>query len=206
MSQKLGLVPSSMIEERTLMSESYAGAKICEAEDLVLNRLKAHLGVFALAPERGLVSPDYTVFRADRSVSPRYFELVFRTPACRVELRVRAKGIVEGFWRLYTDDFYQICVPVPPLSEQEAIVAHLDDRLDAINRAIERYSSQVDLIREYRTRLIADVVTGKLDVRQAAAELPEELVEPDDWDADEAEEEDDEDLGEAGVEADDEDD
>ena len=54
MSQRLGLIPSSLIEERRLLSESYTGGKLCEANDLVLNRLKAHLGVFALASEPGL--------------------------------------------------------------------------------------------------------------------------------------------------------
>ena len=116
MSQRFGLIPSSQLEVRRLVSDSYAGAKLCEKGDLVLNRLKAHLGVFALAPERGVVSPDYTVLRPVREVEERFFEAVYRTPACRVELRQRAKGIVQGFWRLYTDDFYDIRVPVPPLA------------------------------------------------------------------------------------------
>jgi type I restriction enzyme S subunit len=47
-----------------------------------------------------------------------------------------------------------------------------------LNVAIERVSGEVDLLREYRTRLIADVVTGKLDVREAAAKLPDAAVEP----------------------------
>ena len=48
MSQRLGLVPSNMVES-AMRSASYAGAKLCQEGDLVLNRLKAHLGVFALA-------------------------------------------------------------------------------------------------------------------------------------------------------------
>src|ERR1035437_3522709 len=119
MSQKWGFVPSSRIEEKRLVSGSGAGAKICRPGDIVLNRLKAHLGVFALASERGLVSPDYTVFRPIRNMEARYFEAMYRTPACRVELRQRAKGIVQGFWRLYTDDFYDIRLPVPPVDEQK---------------------------------------------------------------------------------------
>lgn len=173
MSQKLGLVPSSMIEERRLMSESYVGTKICEKNDIVLNRLKAHLGVFALAPQQGLVSPDYTIFRAIRKINPRYFELLMRTPAFRVELRKRAKGIVQGFWRLYTDDFYDINLIIPPLEEQNAIIAYLEDELLELNRVIERVNSEIRLTLEYRTRLITDVVTGKLDVREAAKNLPE---------------------------------
>jgi type I restriction enzyme, S subunit len=174
MSQKFGLIPSSQIEEKRLVSESYVGAKLCEKGDLVLNRLKAHLGVFALAPERGLVSPDYTVLRPVRELEERYFEVVYRTPACRVELRQRAKGIVQGFWRLYTDDFYDIRLPVPPMNEQADIMTQLDIDLSGVNSAMSRLEREIELLREYRTRLVADVVTGKLDVREAAARLPEE--------------------------------
>jgi type I restriction enzyme S subunit len=174
MSQKFGLIPYSQIEEKRLVSESYAGAKLCEKGDLVLNRLKAHLGVFALAPERGLVSPDYTVLRPLQGLEERYFEAVYRSPACRVELRKRTKGIVQGFWRLYTDDFYDIRVPFPPVEEQKQIIAQLDIDLSGINAAISRLEREIALIREYRARLIADVVTGKLDVREAASKLPVE--------------------------------
>jgi type I restriction enzyme S subunit len=177
MSQKFGLIPSSQVVERRLVSESYAGAKLCEKGDLVLNRLKAHLGVFTLAPERGVVSPDYTVFRPAMEMEARYFEAVYRTPACRVELRQRAKGIVEGFWRLYTDDFYNIRLPVPPVDEQKRIMAQLDIELSGVNTAITRLEREIALLREYRTRLTADVVTGKVDVRAAARQLPAEAAE-----------------------------
>lgn len=174
MSQKLGLIPSSEIETRRLLSDSYVGAKLCERSDLVLNRLKAHLGVFALAPVLGLVSPDYTVLRPVRAVEARYFEAIYRTPACRVELRQRAKGIVQGFWRLYTDDFYDIAVPVPPVEEQSRIMAQLDIDLSGVNTTLSRLEREIELLREYRSSLVADVVTGKLDVREAALHLPEE--------------------------------
>ena len=104
MSQTLGLVPSHLVEQ-SLISDSYVGGKLCQEGDLVLNRLKAHLGVFALAKQQGVISPDYSVFRKQGSVKMEYFFRVLRLPALRTELRIRAKGIVEGFWRLYTDDF-----------------------------------------------------------------------------------------------------
>ena len=175
MSQKFGLIPSSQIAVRRLVSESYAGAKLCEKGDLVLNRLKAHLGVFALAPERGLVSPDYTVFRPIRHIDQRFFEAVYRTPACRVELRQRTKGIVQGFWRLYSNDFYDIRVPVPPVEEQQRIMARLDVDLASVNKSIARFEREIELLRQYRTCLVEDVATGKLDVRDVATGLPEEF-------------------------------
>ena len=173
MSQKFGLVPRSQLVQRGLVSESYVGAKLCDKGDLVLNRLKAHLGVFALATEPGVISPDYTVLRSTRVIEPRYFEAIYRTPACRVELRKRAKGIVQGFWRLYTDDFYDIRVPVPPMTEQLAIMQRLDVDLGALNLAINQTEREIALLREYRTTLTAEVVTGKLDVREAAKRLPD---------------------------------
>ena len=62
---------------------------------------------------------------------------------------------------------------MPPLPEQHSIVAHLNDAIGALARAADRSRSQVEGLKEYRARLIADVVTGKLDVREAAASLPE---------------------------------
>ena len=62
---------------------------------------------------------------------------------------------------------------LPPLPEQAAIVRYLDKATSEIDAAINRAHHQIELLSEYRTRLIADVVTGKLDVRDAAAELPE---------------------------------
>ena len=63
--------------------------------------------------------------------------------------------------------------PFPPVAEQESLVSFLDTVLKQADREVSRIHRQIDLLREYRTRLIADVVTGKLDVREAAAALPE---------------------------------
>ena len=65
-------------------------------------------------------------------------------------------------------------LPLPPLSEQAAIAEYLGKATADIDSAIARARRQIDLVQEYRTRLIADVVTGKLDVREAVAELPDE--------------------------------
>lgn len=196
MSQKFGLIPSSQIEEKRLLSESYIGGKVCKKNDIVLNRLKAHLGVFALAPEEGVVSSDYTILRSVREISEKYFEYVLKTPICRGEFVKRVKGIVVGFWRLYTDDFYDIRLPVPPLEEQHQIVEELGWKLHDIKTSIDALNHEITLIREYRTRLIADVVTGKLDVREAADRLPEWAVEGSAEEPEETDLEEDEDMGE----------
>ena len=59
------------------------------------------------------------------------------------------------------------------MREQDEIVDHVVSVSSSIQLMTNRARRQIELLREYRTRLIADVVTGKLDVREAAASLPE---------------------------------
>jgi len=66
---------------------------------------------------------------------------------------------------------------LPKLQEQEEIVGRLAQETARVQTAIARTHREISLLREYTTRLISDVVTGKLDVRQAAAKLPEEIPE-----------------------------
>lgn len=162
MSQKRGLIEASEMDRRSLVSESYAGGKLCEPDDLVLNRLKAHLGVFSLAKRSGVVSPDYTVLRKIQPVLPQYFEHVLRSSAVRHELRVRAKGLVEGFWRLYTGDLYDIVVPVPPISEQAAIIRFLADMDRAVGGGIRACQRSIRLLEAQRRTVAEEAVTRGL--------------------------------------------
>ena len=75
---------------------------------------------------------------------------------------------------IYANRLKYLWIALPPLDEQTAIVEHLDKTTAGIDAAISRARRQTELLREYRTRLIADIVTGKLDVRETAANLPEE--------------------------------
>jgi type I restriction enzyme S subunit len=65
-----------------------------------------------------------------------------------------------------------IFIAVAPTSEQAAIVAHFTEATAPLRTAIARTEREIALMQEYRTRLTADIVTGKLDVREAAAKLP----------------------------------
>ena len=67
-------------------------------------------------------------------------------------------------------------VGLPPVSEQEAIEDFVEQSTKGIDRTVDLHVREINFIREYRARLIADVVTGKLDVREPAAQLPEDDV------------------------------
>jgi len=75
------------------------------------------------------------------------------------------------------EKYANLVLPLPSVPEQTAIVRYLDAATANLDKAIDAAHREIDLLREYRTRLIADVVTGKLDVRDAATHLPDELEE-----------------------------
>jgi len=106
--------------------------------------------------------------------------------------------------QLTQNDLRCLVVPVPPENERAEITAFLDAETGNADGAMAAAAAEIKLLREYRTRLIADVVTGKLDVREAAARLPDEGDEPDLLDVAEAESDTDEtadDLDAAAEEA-----
>ena len=70
------------------------------------------------------------------------------------------------------DKYANLAVTIPPIAEQEAILDSIEKKLVPIQVASGRIEREIELLREYRTRLVADVVTGKLDVRAAARDLP----------------------------------
>ena len=167
MSQVHGLVPSQSLGRKSLQSESYAGGKLVAESDLVLNRLKAHLGVFARAKQTGVISPDYSVFRSKSDVSVPYCEQLFKTQFYVAEFRRRTKGIVEGFWRLYTDDFYDVSALIPPRTEQDQIVAYLRAQDVYFSRFIKAKRELIGLLTEQKLRIIDHAVTRGLDASVA---------------------------------------
>ena len=76
--------------------------------------------------------------------------------------------------KLTQDRLMGIAIAVAPAEEQGEIISAIRKETAPLAMTIERSQREIDLLREYRTRLVADVVTGKLDVREAAARLPDE--------------------------------
>jgi type I restriction enzyme S subunit len=115
--------------------------------------------------------------KRDRMV-PAFLAYCLNSRRCYEQAQLFTRGATNqdlGLGRMK-----EIELPVPPtLDEQSAIVDFLDSKCSAFHTVITRLEREIELLREYRTRLVADVVAGKLDVRKAAASLPEASDEPD---------------------------
>ena len=148
--------------------------------------MDAFAGAVGVSDSDGKCSPEYVICDpvSPEAVSPYYGHLI-RSMALRGLFVILCPSVRERAPRIRFSDFGAFVLPVPPRDEQVAIVEYIHMRSSELSSAREQAQQEVNLLQEYRTRLIADVVTGKLDVREAATSLQpeaEELSPTDDTD------------------------
>lgn len=158
-----GLIPQTEASNRIASIEDLSNYKVCRPGTLVMNRMQAWSGMFAVPSQEGLISPDYSVFELISESEVKYFERLFKTSLLVGQFAQRSRGIGSGFNRLYTADFGSIPTIVPPLSEQTAIVRYLDHTDELIRRYISSRERLIELLEEYRQAVIHHAVTRGLD-------------------------------------------
>ena len=175
LSQKDGLLPSKNMKERSMKTSTYENWKLVLPEDLVLNRFKAHLGVFFRSNYTGIVTFHYGVYEPVENVSSLYYEYLFHSNPYKIIFAGRSNGMTVGLQNLSNQNFYNVYALYPPLEEQQQIVDYITETTTKIDQIISKAQSEIDLVLEYKTRLISDVVTGQVDVRNVV--VPEFVVE-----------------------------
>ena len=162
-----GLVPHDEVSDKPISSAELKGYKKVRRGQMVMNRMRASIGLFGLASSSGLVSPDYAIFDVGDVVHPPFFLRLFKTPLLGQRFRDASRGLgtgAAGFMRLYTDEFGAISVAMPPLPEQQEIVKTVDREAGKIEDAIRLKEQQIANFKEYKASLINSAVTGKIKV------------------------------------------
>jgi type I restriction enzyme, S subunit len=163
MTRAHGIVPQAEASNRIASAEDLSKYKVCRRGDLVMNRMQAWSGMFAVSSQEGLVSPDYSVFGPIGACDVKYFEHLFKTPVLVDQFAQRSKGIGSGFNRLYTPDFGSIPVIVPLLLEQAAIVRYLYHFDRHIRSYIRAKQKLIKLLEEQKQVIIHRAVTRGID-------------------------------------------
>ena len=173
---------------------SLAGYKVVHRNDLVMNIMRARNGSYGISDFNGIVSPAYCIYYVTKNCNVKYLHHFLRTPHVKSLFEAYSSGIAEHRRRLYPEDFLRLTSVLPPIEEQNEIVAHIERSLDKYDAAIENLKRQIACLQDMKTRLISDVVTGQVDVR--GIEVPEyekyEEVTPGNEDGDDVEEREDE--------------
>ena len=144
------------------------------ADDVLFGKLRPYLAKVTRPNAYGVCVGEFLVLRANgNSLLPAFLECFLRSPSVIHAINRSTFGarMPRADWR-FIGDMKQL---LPPFSEQADIVEYLNTVTSDMDAAIACTRCQIELLQEYRTRLIADVVTGKLDVRKAAVNLPDQV-------------------------------
>ncbi|HVY24412.1 MAG TPA: restriction endonuclease subunit S [Steroidobacteraceae bacterium] len=158
---------------------------------------EAPVGEACLVPDQNnfCMGQRMMYFRPNTAVmNPEFLLRSIYGPIVRRYIEIEVNGSTVGHLRL--GQVTAIPLLWCPIEEQQKIVDYVTSATAPLDTTIFRLEQEIELLREYRTRLVADVVTGKLDVREAAARLPDEvaaeIAEDEPYDTDEIESSDDE--------------
>ncbi len=166
----------NMEENHNYIPADLSNYKVVKTGQFAMNKMKAWQGSYGLSQFDGIVSPAYFVFSLS-GVNGDYFHTALRSRAYVPFFTKASDGVRIGQWDLAESRMKEIPFFFPSNGEQIDIVEYVNNATAGITSAISYLKNEIELLHEYRTRLVADVVTGKLDVREVAAKLPEEEIE-----------------------------
>lgn len=195
-----GLKIKNVASNEGQIAASYANYQFVYPGDFAMNHMDLLTGYVGLSEYFGVTSPDYRVFTItdDDNCNPEYYLYIFQLCYKRRIFYGLGKGAAsKGRWRMPAINFKNFGIPIPPMTEQIEIVAFIKEQENKIGELIAGIGKNIDALKEYRTRLISDVVTGQMDVREI--EIPEYTPEED---TDESFESDADDIENAGEEVD----
>jgi type I restriction enzyme S subunit len=155
---------SNYEDNHNFIPDDLSNYKVVHTGQFVMNKMKAWQGSYGVSTYNGIVSPAYYVFNLDCDYMD-FFHIAIRSRYYINKFAQNSIGIRIGQWDLPVDRIKEIRFLLPPLTEQYTIVECINKQCEYINIAIRLLDSEIVLFTEYRTRLISDVVTGRVDVQ-----------------------------------------
>ena len=152
-------------QETAYEQGAISGKYICRAGDVIYSKIRPALAKVIVAPTDCLCSADMYPLRPRDSLQRDYLFWLLLSPGFTAWSFVQSDRVAMP--KINRKTLNNVNMPLPPLSEQVSIAQHLFETTGGAAKAIERARLQIELMEEYRNRLIADVVTGKIDVREA---------------------------------------
>jgi type I restriction enzyme S subunit len=155
--------------------------RVVQAGDTIISTVRTYLKAVYYVdgdPDALVCSTGFAVLTPRQGTHPKFVSYLVQSDSfanC-----VSAESVGTAYPAITEGQLGRFYVAIPPLAEQAAIVQYLDEQTARLDAAIAAVQRRLALVGEYRARLIADVVTGKLDVRAVAAELPHDTDAPTD--------------------------
>lgn len=158
---KVGVVPQ--LADVAISMAQGETRKLVREGDYVVNSRSDRKGSCGIAPQDGSVTT-ISIVLEPRQIDRQFVHYLFRSTPWVEEFYRNGRGIVADLWTTRYQEMRNMTFPVPPLAEQRAIVAYIEARAAKIDAAVAGLEREVAAMKEYKQRLIADVVTGQRKV------------------------------------------
>jgi type I restriction enzyme S subunit len=159
-----GVIPkSSRDDNHNVASEDLSTYQLVEVGDLVVNKMKAWQGSFAVSSFEGIVSPAYFVYKPHHQSNNRFLHYMLRSAPYMAHYNRISSGVRIGQWDLDPAQFRLTEVPLPPLAEQKAIADFLDRELAQIDALIAKQTEVIHSLEERQVVVIRESVLRGLE-------------------------------------------
>ena len=150
-------------DNHNFIPEDLSGYKYVQVGDFVINKMKSWQGSYGVSEYEGIVSPAYFTCKL-QGVDKHFFSTAIRSKIYVSFFARYSKGIRVDQWDLSPVALKSIPFALPPLPEQRAIVSYITDKTSKIDTLTSKLQQEIESIKEYKQRLISDVVTGQIKV------------------------------------------
>lgn len=158
---KQGVTPQ--LDNVALSNAEGTSRKLVKVGDYAVNSRSDRKGSCGVSKYEGSVSL-ITIVLEPFNINGEYIHYLFRSNLWVEEFYRNGRGIVADLWTTNYQMMKSMYIPVPPLSEQKQIVSYLDAKTSQIDKLIAHITKEIECIKEYKQRLISDVVTGQIKV------------------------------------------
>lgn len=158
---KMGVTPQ--LDNVALSNAEGNSRKLVKVGDYAVNSRSDRKGSCGVSQYEGSVSL-ITIVLEPFDIDRGYVHYIFRSNPWIEEFYRNGRGIVADLWTTNYQMMKGMYLPVPPLSEQRAIVSYITERTSKIDTLIEKLTKEIECVKEYKQRLISDVVTGQVKV------------------------------------------
>ena len=160
------LVPKNEVGDFEEYRDTYVKYSVLQKDDIMINGLNLNYDFVsqrvAIAPSDGIITSAYVVARPRKGTNALYYNYLFKT----MDNMKLFHGMGTGIrLTLSFDEMKKQVVVVPPQDEQQAIVAYIEEKCEKIDKLASELQSEIDYLKEYKQRLIADCVTGQVNVQ-----------------------------------------
>ena len=161
--QTEGVILQSKYKNRVVVvNTGFEGLKLVKVGDFVIH-LRSFQGGIEYTYDQGIISSAYTILFPNNADFSEYFKYLFKSMPFIDLLKTCVTGIREG-QNINYSKLKQHQIPLPPIEEQRAIVAYIKEHTSKIENLTSKLQQEIEAIKEYKQRLISDVVTGQIKV------------------------------------------